>query len=234
SPGRPDASRWTAVRGPGRSLRSSSPRPTRAPSWRAGARRPHRRAGSPRALPRMPDHGVLLTEARRELARLLPALDLLTGDLDDESWRERPAAAEWSPVEIVCHLRDEETEDFPARLRVAVTGGQRFAPIDPERWAIERRYREADPRQARDALRALRRGSLEFLASLEPGRLAAAVEHPRAGPPSGPALVAAWVAHDRLHLHQLTGTLARLWAARWAPLRTDYAGPIPYGPGAGD
>src|SRR5262249_53555632 len=71
------------------------------------------------------------------------------------------------------------------------------------------------------------------LASLEPGRLAAAVEHPRAGPLSGADLVAAWVAHDRLHLRQLTGTLARLWAARWAPLRTDYAGPIPYGPGAG-
>ena len=179
----------------------------------------------------MPDHGVLLIEARGELARLLPALDLLTGDLDLATWCERPATAEWSPVEIVCHLRDEEAEDFPARLRVAVAGGQRFAPIDPERWAVERRYREADPRPALDALRALRRESLELLASLRPERLAAAVEHPRAGPLSGADLVAAWVAHDRLHLRQLTGTLARLWAARWAPLRTDYAGPIPYAPG---
>jgi len=31
-----------------------------------------------------------------------------------------------------------------------------------------------------------------------------------------------------LHLAQLAATLARLWATRWAPLRTDYAGPIPY------
>ena len=45
-------------------------------------------------------------------------------------------------------------------------------------------------------------------------------------------LLAAWVAHDRLHLRQLAGTLARLWATRWAPLRADYAGPIPYAPGA--
>ncbi|MBI2468476.1 MAG: hypothetical protein HYV62_11780, partial [Candidatus Rokubacteria bacterium] len=44
----------------------------------------------------------------------------------------------------------------------------------------------------------------------------------------------AWVAHDRLHLRQLAGTLARLWATRWAPLRADYAGPIPYAPGVPD
>jgi len=36
------------------------------------------------------------------------------------------------------------------------------------------------------------------------------------------------VAHDRLHLAQLAATLARTWANRWAPLRSEYAGPIPY------
>ena len=50
------------------------------------------------------------------------------------------------------------------------------------------------------------------------------------GPLSGLDLLAAWVAHDRLHLAQLTATLARGWADRWAPLRTEYAGPIPYTP----
>jgi len=34
-----------------------------------------------------------------------------------------------------------------------------------------------------------------------------------------------------LHLSQLAGTLTRLWADRWTPLRAEYAGPIPY---AGD
>jgi hypothetical protein len=27
---------------------------------------------------------------------------------------------------------------------------------------------------------------------------------------------------------QLAATPARLWATRWAPLHTEYAGPIPY------
>jgi len=178
--------------------------------------------------------GVLPSEARRELARLLPVLDLLTVDLDGGGWRARPAAAEWSPIEIVCHLRDEEAEDFPARLRGVLAGGQQLAPIDPERWAEERRYRDADPREALDALRTLRSASLRFLGTLTPDHLSASVEHPRLGTLSGADLVAAWVAHDRLHLRQLVGTLARLWAERWAPLKVGYAGPIPYDPAAPD
>ena len=144
--------------------------------------------------------------------------------------RDRTAPGEWAPVEIVCHLRDEETEDFGARLRVVVEGGTQFTPIDPERWAVERGYREAVPREALEALRTRRAASLAWLRTLDPERLRWAVSHPGAGPLSGLDLLAAWVCHDRLHLHQLTGTLARLWATRWAPLRTDYAGPIPYGP----
>lgn len=176
----------------------------------------------------MAEPGTLLTEARRELARLLPVLGGLVGGLDDATWRARPLPREWAPIEIVCHLRDEEAEDFPARLRVVVAGGDRFAPIDPEGWVEARRYREERPRAALDALRAGRAASLEWLASVAPDRLGAAVAHPRLGSLSGQDLLAAWVTHDRLHLAQLAATLARLWADRWAPLNVDYAGPIPY------
>ena len=58
---------------------------------------------------------------------------------------------------------------------------------------------------------------------------ATALLSPDGGRLSGLDLLAAWVTHDRLHLHQLAGTLARSWANRWAPLHADYAGPIPYG-----
>ncbi len=162
------------------------------------------------------------------MARLPAVLDSLLGDLDPTDWRARPVPGEWAPIEIVCHLRDEEAEDFGARVRVALEGGSRFRPIDPERWAEERRYREVDPREALAAFRERRAASLAFLASVSPDRLTAAVEHPRLERLSGLDLLVAWVAHDRLHLAQLFGTLARLWATRWEPLRADYAGPIPY------
>jgi hypothetical protein len=176
------------------------------------------------------DPAVLLATARAELARAAEAVERLVSGLDAAAWCARPAPAEWAPVEILCHLRDEETEDFGARVRVVAEGGGQFTPIDPERWAVERRYLEADGPAALAAFRERRAASLAYLAGLAPARLTGVVTHPRAGPLSGLDLLAAWVAHDRLHLAQLAATLARVWADRWAPLRTEYAGPIPYPP----
>jgi hypothetical protein len=180
------------------------------------------------------DAAALLAEARRALAPLPGVVEALVADLDPDRWRARPAPAEWAPVEIVCHLRDEEAEDFPARLRVIVEGGTAFAPIDPKDWVESRRYRETDPAAALAALRAGRTASLAWLATVDAERLRRSIAHPRLGDFSGLDLLAAWVAHDRLHVAQLSATLARLWADRWAPLRVDYAGPIPYGPASSD
>jgi hypothetical protein len=176
----------------------------------------------------MLDPAVLLAGARTDLARLPLVLDALLGGLDAALWRERPVPTEWSPLEIVCHLRDEEADDFGARVRVIVEGGDRFTPIDPERWAEERSYRDADPTVALAAFRERRAANLAFLATVSADRLRAAVAQPTAGMLSGLDLLAAWMTHDRLHLAQLSATLARLGARRFTPLRSDYAGPIPY------
>jgi hypothetical protein len=181
----------------------------------------------------MTDPAALVLAARRELARYPALLEALVAGLEPNGWRARPAPDEWAPVEIVCHLRDEEAEDFGARIRVVLARGGEFPPNDPERWAVERRYREADPDAALAAFRRLRAESVALLESVPAGALGHAVTTPRGDPLSGLDLVAAWVTHDRLHLHQLAGTLARLWADRWAPLRAAYAGPIPY-PGGSD
>lgn len=176
----------------------------------------------------MTDARDLLNETRRELARFSTLLELLVGELDEATWRARPAPGEWAPVEIVCHLRDEETEDFGARLRVILEGGARFEPIDPERQAVARRYQQANPSEALAAFQARRMISLELLDSVQPDRLLGTAETPSGRRLSGLDLLASWVAHDRLHLQQLAGTLARRWADRWAPLQVEYAGPIPY------
>ena len=173
---------------------------------------------------------ALLAAARAELGRMPEMLAALTAGLDVAAWRARPAATEWAALEIVCHLRDEETEDFGARVRVVTEGGRHFAPIDPERWAVERRYLDDDGPRVLAAFRERRAASLAFLGALAPARLAGVVIHSGAGSLSGCDLLAAWVAHDRLHLAQLAATLARVWATRWAPFRTEYAGPIPYAP----
>jgi hypothetical protein len=177
----------------------------------------------------VPDAAALVAEARRALAPLPAVVAALVADLDAARWRARPAPEEWAPIEIVCHLRDEETEDFGARCRVVAAGGSAFAPIDPTGWVEARRYRDTDPAAALATLRAGRAASLAWLATVEPERLRGTVTHPRLGALSGLDVLAAWAAHDRLHVAQLAATLARLWTNRWAPLRVDYAGPIPYG-----
>ena len=176
----------------------------------------------------MTDSRTLLDEARKELARFPAVLDALVSELTPGRWRARPASGEWAPVEIVCHLRDEEAEDFGARVRVVLEGGTRFASIDPEAWARDRRYLEADPAEALAAFRVHRAASLAVLAGASPERLTAAGESPSGLRLTGLDVLAAWVAHDGLHLRQLAGTLTREWADRWAPLQVDYAGPLPY------
>ena len=82
-----------------------------------------------------------LAGAMRVLARTPDIVTQLTADLSDASWRTQPAPERWSPLEILCHMRDEEKEDFGDRLRVVLAGGGTFTPIRPAEWVIERRYR---------------------------------------------------------------------------------------------
>ncbi len=147
----------------------------------------------------MTDAATLLGEARRELARFPAILDAVVDGLAPGRWRARPAPDEWAAVEIVCHLRDEEAEDFGARVRVILEGGTRFAPIDPEGWATARRYHEADPAAALAAFRAHRAASLAVLAGATPG----APRGVRREPVGPPALG--------------TRSPRRLGRARWAP-----------------
>jgi hypothetical protein len=176
----------------------------------------------------MDNPSAVLAAAREELSRFPAVLEGLVGGLDDAGWRLRPVAYEWSPVEILCHLRDEEAEDFGARVRVILDGGTAFVSIDPVAWATARRYREADGPAVLGDFRDRRAANIALLADAAAERLAGAVTHPSVGRLSGLDLVAAWVEHDRQHLAQLAATLARNWATRWAPLRADYAGPLPY------
>jgi DinB superfamily len=169
----------------------------------------------------------------RSLARTPEILRLVTADLSDADWRAHPAPERWSPLEILCHLRDEEQEDFGARLRVVLAGGGEFAPIRPAEWVTERRYRAEDPLQVRAEFERRRQGTIELVRSLRPEQLAAVGKPANGGfELNGNDVLAAWVAHDLLHLRQLLGTLARLWGNTHPALKVDYAGELPYPPPA--
>src|SRR5262245_6504694 len=214
-----------------------NPSPPRCARWSSGTLEPgaDARIVSPHMSARTSegpssDPAAVLAAARRRLSRLPETLAALVSDLDATMARTRPDPDEWAPVEILCHLRDEETEDFGARLRAVLAGQDQFPPIDPVGWVEARRYRDEDIHQILAVVCTRRGASLAFLEGVVAERLTASLPHRALGRLSALDIVAAWAAHDQLHLSQLAATLARLWANRWPDLSIEYAGPIPYPP----
>ena len=79
------------------------------------------------------------------LERFPPVLTaLLNGcSQDDALWRSNEE--DWSILEIVCHLIDEDLDDFGTRHRLLLESPESDWPgIDPEAAVTERQYRERD------------------------------------------------------------------------------------------
>lgn len=151
-------------------------------------------------------------------------LPLLAG-LADEQARWRPAPDKWSILEVVCHLGDEEREDFRARLKLTLDDpGAPWPPIDPGGWITERGYQDRDLATAVEDFCAERKKSVVWLNGLSSPRWEHCYAHPLLGKIAAGDLLAAWVAHDFLHLRQLAGLhwqYAAKLAGQYSP---DYAG----------
>lgn len=145
----------------------------------------------------------------RRLEHLPAALPPIIGALGDAELRWRPPSGNWSVLEVLAHMADEEVDDFRARLRHVLEGrAGEWAPIDPVGWARDRRYNEADPASVMDRLLRERRASVAWLRAQARPDWSRAYQHPRFGPIAAGDLLASWAAHDALHLRQIA---KRLW-----------------------
>jgi len=161
----------------------------------------------------------------RRMDVLVPALDALIAGISDADARWKPPSGAWSICEIICHLLDEERDDFGARVRATLEDPSRaWPPIDPEGWAILRRYNERDWKAQLAELRAARRESLAWLRAHESADWTNAHAHPSLGTIRAGDLLAAWAAHDLLHLRQLTKRRFELLGRDTEPFSTRYAG----------
>ena len=142
----------------------------------------------------------------------------------DQQARWKPAPDSWSILEVVCHLLDEEREDFRVRLDYTLhRPGEPWPPIDPGGWVTKRAYSQQDLEESLAQFLSEREMSIAWLRGLSAPDLDAAAETPW-GPIRAGDIFASWVAHDLLHLRQL---LELHWAyitAEMAPYRPDYAG----------
>lgn len=158
------------------------------------------------------------------LARHRDVFRALLAGLKPEDQRWKPAPEKWCILEVVCHLRDEEREDFGARLRSTLLSPEQPWPkIDPVAWATERRYMEQDFETMLAEFLEERERTVHWLNDHRNGAWHNAYPHPQLGPVSCDLLLANWVAHDLHHIRQINnlryGHLASI-----STLSLDYAG----------
>ena len=167
-----------------------------------------------------------------EFAKLVASMDrfgrilpVLVSDISDEDAKWKPESGGWSILEIVCHLADEEVEDF--RMRVQSTLADPTTPwpaIDPESAAIERNYNGQNLAHVVERFVRERNESVDWLRALVDPDWESAYQHPRFGPISVGVVMASWAVHDQLHLRQLAKRMFEMNVRDGLPYPTDYAG----------
>jgi FMN phosphatase YigB (HAD superfamily) len=132
------------------------------------------------------------------------ALQTLCGAVAPQSWTLRPQPKEWSLTEVLCHLRDVETEVFLPRFnKIANENNPFVVGVDTDPWAEQRQYIQQDGRQALGSFIASRKKLLETLASLPAEDWKRPARHAIFGPTTLQELVSFVVEHDRLHIQQV-------------------------------
>ena len=148
---------------------------------------------------------------------------LLAGIKQEES-QIKPDPESWSMLEVVCHLYDEEREDFREHLDFILhRQHEEWHGIDPQGWVAERKYNQQNFPEMQEKFFAERRKSLEWLKDLSEADWETTYSSQFGSMKAG-EMFACWVAHDNLHIRQLT-ELRRNWIERITqPYDIQYAG----------
>jgi len=159
------------------------------------------------------------------LHRFIDVLPPIVRGVSEDDARWRPEQGGWSILEVLTHMADEEVEDFRTRLKSTLEDPSRvWPPIDPEAWSRERRYNENDPGETLTRFIEARRESVAWLRTLESPVFENHYTHPVIGEIRAGDLLASWVAHDLLHLRQITKRIYELAMRDAAPYSGRYAG----------
>lgn len=149
---------------------------------------------------------------------------LLTG-VSDEQARWKPDADSWSMLEVINHLADEEREDFRTRLDMTLhQPASEWPPIHPGSWVTARSYNQRDLNESLRRFQTERKTSLDWLRSLQSPDWESTHTRPSFGSDRAGDMLAAWVAHDLLHIRQLNELRYVYLKADITPYRVDYAG----------
>jgi hypothetical protein len=143
----------------------------------------------------------LFTQFRANAKRI----EALSSQVGEQQARWKPDAETWSLLEVVNHLYDEEMLDFRTRLEILLSGsGAEWPPINPPAWVVERGYNTRELPESLQNFLAEREKSIHWLSSLENPNWQASATAPWSREMQAGEMFASWVAHDLLHIRQLT------------------------------
>jgi hypothetical protein len=152
-------------------------------------------------------------------------VERLVGDVSQTQAVWKPVPDQWSILEVVCHLADEEVLDFRTRLALVLRDPEAdWPPIDPPGWAVERRYNERELEDAVAGFLGERAASVAWLRGLADPDWTATHTHPQLGPLRARDLAASWAAHDLLHVRQITRLRFQYLAVDFPDGDSGYAG----------
>ncbi|MEM7163595.1 MAG: DinB family protein [Bacteroidota bacterium] len=125
-------------------------------------------------------------------------------DLNEEEYLWREEDNKWSLLEVLCHLRDEELEDWQTRTKFILDEIEGDPPpIHPEAWVKERNYQSENFLLALEEFLKRRNQSIQWLETVQEPNWTLAYEHPKLGVQSARLFLENWLAHDYLHIRQI-------------------------------
>jgi hypothetical protein len=146
----------------------------------------------------------------QELRNSTEMIRALLAGVTPEAARLKSSTELWSMLEVVCHLYDEEREDFREHLDFILhRQHEEWHAIDPQRWITERNYDEQNFVEMQEKFFLEREKSLAWLEGLRNADWEKTYTN-KYGTISAAEMFACWAAHDILHIRQLV-ELRRQW-----------------------
>ena len=143
----------------------------------------------------------------QELGRNKVIFNSLFANLENQMYLWKPSPEKWCLLEIVCHLYDEEREDFRARVKHTLENpGLPMNPIIPVGWVTRRKYIEQDYKIVLQNFVSEREQSIDWLNKIENPKWDNTYEHPQLGELSAGMFLSNWLTHDYLHIRQIIRT----------------------------
>ena len=148
----------------------------------------------------------------------------LLNNRDKNEYFFKPKPQEWSMIQVLSHLVDEEKFDFRTRVFSVLNNPEEPLPaFDPVMTLESKSFVEEDYNELLDQFMDERIKTVAMLRALEKPNWQNAFQHPKEGPLTAGFFLTNWVAHDIIHIQQLN-RLAYQYLKTYAKTELGYAG----------